>query len=40
MKTLIPVTASKLNKGISYTIAVILALSLAFTLGCCVLLVN
>jgi hypothetical protein len=40
MKTLIPATASKLHKAIAYTIAFILALSIALTLGCAVLLVS
>ena len=40
MKTLIPATASKLHKVVAYAIAFILALSIALTLGCAVLLVS
>jgi hypothetical protein len=40
MKTLIAATVSRLHKGIAYAIAFILALSIALTLGCAVLLMN
>jgi hypothetical protein len=40
MKSFIPASASKFHKTIAYGIAFILALSIALTLGCAVLLVG